>query len=431
MRDLINIANRLFEKKPLQINQPEVQDIGTPVPSDDHLQSLKKAISHKIDNLPTDLQTARALEEIEDILSSIELGGRSQQVGVALDDIDDKDVKDAKKLLAMYVLSLPITPGERGILFKHWKENKLIDVDKLRAPGRHNIGDIIPEYNNTKSNPGVKHLVDDLARVSGLGVGKGEFLLCVLSKRITKASKGDLLIDGKELLEVKTRDAGAARLTDREVTVTGEYGGLSSAFFAKYRNLITTWLGERVAAGKGTGINLQQLMEMGHKIEMPKERDEYWELIERILENIFPGCDIDDIMDGVKVGNINLAKKAYAEANLEYYLKAKQEQGMLFIDLVPKIPTFTFFKTIEELKLAGLRLHADTTYPVTLSTPGQAVYPKITIKDMKAGPAEPTGTADVAGSKETGTPGIPPEIRPLDSKRTKRDRPAGIGRQER
>ena len=59
-------------------------------------------------------------------------------------------------------------------------------------------------------------MTDDLSMISFLGQGKGEFLLSVFSKSITKAGKGDLQVDGK-MVEVKTREGGAGRFMDQQV----------------------------------------------------------------------------------------------------------------------------------------------------------------------------------------------------------------------
>lgn len=198
MRDLLNLTQSLFE---------------TPAPTVDELESLKNIIAGKIKQLPADAETAKALREIEDLLSHVNVGGRSGIIGKELDSIADPTVTAAQKMLARYILSLDMTPEQRTELFTLWREDKLVNRSKLLTKGKKTIADVINKYNE---NPAVKELVDDLMSVQALGQGKGEFALSVLSKNIAKPDKGDLVVDGRKV-EVKTTDGGAGRFTDQEV----------------------------------------------------------------------------------------------------------------------------------------------------------------------------------------------------------------------
>jgi hypothetical protein len=370
-------------------------------PGPDNLAGLKAAIGHKIKELPPTKDSIKALEEVEDILSSINIGGRQGNVGKDLESINDRDVHKAKKLLSMYVLNLPISPAQRKKLFDAWRKDKLVDVDALRTLGTHTVNDIFPEYGSAE-NPGVKLLVDDLATVNFVGVGKGEFLLCVMSKRITKEGKGDLLIDGKHKVEVKTSDGGSPRMTDAD-------SNLAPGYQAAVKNFLMKWHDDIVAVTtiKKSGLTLQDLMQIGHQIGDRRLSKKYWDDVEHILTNIFPGQDVEPIMSPLLVGSIGHAKGAYAETNLNYYLSKKSEQGMLFIDLKKALPTFVFFNSIEELNAAGLRLHAETTYPVTqhdLRNP----YPQMAINNIKgfqAADPTPVPSAKPGLQKPDGTPG--------------------------
>ena len=148
-----------------------------------------------------------------------------RSIGAELDNIDDRDVHKARNLLAKYVLSLDMNSKQRLELFTMWKNDKLVNIDKLLSIGKHTIPEIINGYDNSK-NPAIKELVDDLAQVAALGQGKGEFLLSVLSKRITKLHKGDLSIDGQQI-EVKTQDVGGGRFYDQEVRPSASYSALA------------------------------------------------------------------------------------------------------------------------------------------------------------------------------------------------------------
>lgn len=386
------------------------------IPGDDSIGGLKQAIGHKIKDLPPTKESIRALEEIEDILTSMNLGGRSGNIGKQLDSVGDKDVHKAKKLLAMYVLNLPISPKQRDVLFKAWREDKLVDIDALQSLGKHTVQDIFPDYNNDE-NPGVKYIVDDLATVNDVGIGKGEFLLCVMSKRITKAPKGDLLVDGKNKIEVKTADGGEARLMDADSGSAPGYGKAVEDFLDKWNDDINN-----VTKVLKSGISLQGLMNIGHGIDDARRRKDFWGDVEGILEKIFPGMDLSDIMGPLIIGSIGHAKLAYAETNLAYYISKKSEQGMLFIDLRKSPPTFVYFNSNEELNEAGLRLHAGTVYPVTQDDP-RYPYPQMQILPIKGfGSDEPVPAPDKkvakkakAGKVDTAEPtAVGADIAPTD-----------------
>jgi hypothetical protein len=163
------------------------------------IENLKVQLSSKIKELPTDPETMKLLHEIEDMLATIGAGSRSQAVGNALELIQDPDVNKAQKLLAKYFMSLDASPKDRQAMLQLWKADNLVNVDLLMQPGKHTIGQLI---NNYDKNPAVKEMTDDLSQIAALGQGKGEFLLSVFSKRITKAAKGDLSIQGIGTLEV-------------------------------------------------------------------------------------------------------------------------------------------------------------------------------------------------------------------------------------
>lgn len=343
-------------------------------PASDPLYSIKIAISNKIKDLPANASTEKALAEIEDLLSSIQAGGKLQFVGGQLQQIDDPDVNAAQKLLAKYILSLDAgTPEDKKRLFETWKsKNGLIDVEKLLSPGRKTVSEIVNGYS---TNPAIKELADDLSGIASLGQGKGEFMLSVFSKRITKAGKGDLQIDGFGRVEVKTTDAGAGRFFDQEVKPSTQFQGAVNNFVKKFgevlkqNNLITT-----------TGVNISQLIKL--KNLLPAEnRSKFKSLLTKVISNIFAADPslATPVVSAIMVDNEGLAKQKYAVANLNNYMKLKSDdEGILMIDLSKQPFTFVFFNDNESLNAGGLRLHSGTAYPVT-NEPRNA-YPQINIK---------------------------------------------------
>lgn len=192
-------------------------------PNSDPLYSLKSTIAHKIKELEPDEQTQHALDEINDVLSTVNLGGRRKATLAGFDEKDiegkltwaDSDVQAAKELLAKYIVSLDAPVAYKKSMLEQWKNGGLIDVDLLLS-GTHTIDKIVKGYG---TNPAVKELSNDLMQVASLGKGKGEFMLKVLSPRIKNpaSGKGDIEITEFGTVEVKTTDGGAGRFYDRQV----------------------------------------------------------------------------------------------------------------------------------------------------------------------------------------------------------------------
>lgn len=335
----------------------------------DPLAALKLALSNKIKALPSDKATEKALQEIEEILGSVNAGGRVGFVGGQLQAINDPEVNSAQKILAKYILSLESSQTEKKDLFEAWKADKLVNIDLLLTPGKHAISDLIYGYGKNKA---ITELTDDLSQIAALGQGKGEFLLSVFSKRINKRKKGDLQIAGKNI-EVKTLDKGGGRFFDQEVRP-------SSQFSNAVENFKNTWaadIKEVMPKIPGSGLKLMDVMNIGQRLD-PKRAAAYYKDFEAVLSSIFPGMDVSNILSAVKTNNLGAAKQAYSVANLNYYSKVKvDDDAMMFIDLATKPFTFVVFKNTDDLTKGGLRLHSDTVYPIT-NDPRNA-YPQMRI----------------------------------------------------
>jgi hypothetical protein len=213
-------------------------------PASDPLYSLKLAIAHKIKELEPDEQSQHALDEINDVLSTIKIGGRKKATLAGFDEKDmegklswgDKDVQAAKELLARYIVSLEAPVAYKKSMLDQWKNGGLIDTNILFStdlPKQHTVGEIVKGYD---TNPAIKELTTDLLQVSSLGKGKGEFMLKVLSPNITEPSgkKGDIEVIGFGTVEVKTTDGGAGRFTDRQVKPGPGYQSAVNDFFKTF-----------------------------------------------------------------------------------------------------------------------------------------------------------------------------------------------------
>ena len=385
---------------------------------------LKAVISTKIKELPADDATIRALQEIEELLSSVAAGGRLGIINNKLGEIEDAVVRKAQKMLARYILSIPMTMQQRDELFNLWKADKLVNRKKLLSPGKKTITDVINGYD---SNAAIKELTDDLSQVAALGQGKGEFLLNVFSKNIMKLQKGDLQIDGKTI-ELKTYDVGGGRFYDQDVRPSAQFGANVENFLQTWANYIQQAL-PNIAK---TGLKLSDVMYIRDMLN-PKDVTNYDKSFKQVLDSIFPGVDTKEIMNAVKAGGIGPAKAAYAKANLNYYLGIKKDDGILYIDLRADPTTLIYFKDYNELTAGGMRLHADTVYPVT--TDPRNAYPQMSINTSKAvtgGEVAATGEkAKVAPTPKPKAPGTTLGIDDIQPSREKRSTNVGSGRERR
>jgi hypothetical protein len=378
MRDLLNIIQPLFE---------------TPAATVDELESMKAVIAGKIKQLPADAETAKALREIEDLLTHVNVGGRSGIITKELDSIADPTVTAAQKMLARYILSLDMTPEQRTELFTLWREDKLVDRKKLLTKGKRTIAEVITKYNE---NPAIKELVNDLMSVAALGQGKGEFALSVLSKNIAKPQKGDLVVDGTKV-EVKTTDGGAGRFTDQEVRPGAGFEQVArqlAALLAPYQNKATK-----------SGPNLDNIVNIYATIskdsEKKKEADTIIDSIEQCISLIFQGQDVGPIINAIKAGNVNTAKQEYAKTSFNYYMDKKEDEGVLYINLTKEPISLIWFADADDLTASGLRLHAGTVY-ITSVSDVRLPYPQMEIVDTSQGNSvgSSTTSADIAASQE-------------------------------
>lgn len=395
-------------------------------PTRDPLYSLKSAIAHKIKELPDTPEVKDQLEEIEDALKHLDTGKKRR--GSAEDELgtwNDLDVQSAKSMLARYIVSMNAPYQAKVRMLDLWKAKGLINVDLITKPnGMVGINQVVKGYDK---NPAIQEMANDLLMVDSMGVGKGEFMLRVMSPQITKPekNKGDLGIKGLGTLEVKTNNENAARMSDRNVKPTIEYQGLASTFVRKYgRYWITdepqsnlqqpqqslqqkivksppeqaTQAPQNSVAEARTinpakikppvnikpfakaGINLGQIQGLYQKIPADLKK-EYITDLKNLIENIFPKVPemAPNIVSAIASSNAGQAKQAWSRASVLNYMAYKEDIGILFIDLTSNPVTFTFFNNVEGLTAAGLRLHARGTAYV-ISGDYQNLYPPVTIQ---------------------------------------------------
>jgi hypothetical protein len=380
------------------------------------LDSLKTTLASKIKTLPADEATVKTLREIEDLLRDVNAGGRTGLLNKDLQSVNDPVVREAHMLLARYINQIlsfgNATPEDRKELFDLWKADRLVNLDTLLGGDLAGFTEIFNGYN---SNPIIQELVDELMVVSALGHGKGEFGLSVLSKSINKpaSGKGDLLVDykGNEVaVEVKTADMGkdkpkidkttGQKVRDKNGKVVMLKGKMSSARFgdqevipgpgyeaaSKTLNDFVKSKGKTVG---DSGLNIGAAIELLKSLK-PEDSNTLMGLIRNSVKIVFgkkfedPRPDykakltknINGILSSIEKGDINSALQFWSRASFNYYMAAKHDDGVLFINIPAK--TSVYYNSAEDLQGKGLRLDADTTY-LSGSDPKRTVYPQIKV----------------------------------------------------
>jgi hypothetical protein len=363
-----------------------------------NLPGMKKDVVDKVTDLPDDKPSYNALENIMDVLDNIQLGGKRAETYADIDDFEKikKEflkkggdlTSETKKILAKEIMHLDISPKEKKQLIDDWKNDRLLDLKLLLTKGEHKFGDLFLGYGE---QPGVQELVDALSNVSSQGVGPGEFLFATLSKKIVKAAKGDLEIEGfgtdkqSNLLkiEVKTSRIKHPRFSDDDVRETSEYHVLAKKFVSDYAELFDS-LGIEV---KQTGLNLGKIMLISKSIKQSKELErsfpEFHNNLHDIISNIFPGysSEVNKIMNLIETGNERAAGKEWANTNLKYYKDVKKDDGFFYININKEPYTITFFENIDDLKDSNIFLEPSTIYPISFKQRG--AYPQIAMATEK------------------------------------------------
>jgi hypothetical protein len=376
------------------------------------LAGLKAVIASKIKELPPDDATIKALREIEDLLRDVNAGGKAGIINKELQSINDNAVLSAQKLLARYILSMDVMPDERNKFFETWRADKIVNIEKLLSKNRQTFADV---FNGYTENKAIEEFVNDVMEVSELGMGRGEFGLNVLSKRIWAPAdnKGDLKmkLGGKDMqIECKTSMGGAARFSDQEVRPAEGYEQAAidlNNFVKKNKTYPVNVLFPK--GFSGYGINLNKAIEFHQNIK-PSEKAQFMGLVKNVVTKIFGGLktdrpedraplvkNVNDIIKAIAAGDSGAGLQAWSQASFNYYMSKKEDDGVLYIDLVNK--EFVFYSKASDLEIAGLRLDAKTVYLSTVKDPGRGVYPQIEIVPMSYGANAAMKTAPKKSSK--------------------------------
>ena len=315
------------------------------------MKESKEDVIQKIEDLPDDDQTNKIVSYIEQLLDDMGVGGRLQSLTTQLELIDDKEVKRDQLKIAKIIASIDMTPLERAQLFASWKADTLIDTQKLLSGGNYAFSEVFKSYGTEDY---MTEFVDDLSDVSNYGVGAGEFLLGVLSKKIqgigATGGEGDLIVDGINV-EVKTKTKKNARFVDDNVRPDQTWASKTEGFKNDFADI------EEVANMTTSGINQGQLIQMLQNpklIQDPARLQKALRSLEGIIGAIMNGLSAQQVRQIIKVaksGDVAQFKQTYGAYNILNYLNIKRSKGdldgILFVDKQTKL--LSYVRNLEDI----------------------------------------------------------------------------------
>lgn len=363
-------------------------------PTDTSPEKNKKIADHKdevalaIMNLPDNDPTEKVLQDIDQVLSDVGVGGvdtllgtldlSSFGEGVTGKKAKEDRINSVKDELARTIRSISMSKKDRDSLIGLWSQDQLVDVDTLLSPGKHTFEEIFTDYG---SNAGLRELVDTLMLRTSYGRGSGEYGLEMMSRQVKGRTKGDLSIKGKGV-EVKTLNVDAPRFTDPDISPSPEWRTLCANFKKTYAKELQT-VGAKETK---SGINFATMHQVYTLFGSSATKTKYQKDLKTIFASIFPsipGRDIDGIVAAVLAGNTQLAGSLYAKVNIKYYQSIKTEDdGILYISIAANPKWLLYFTTVEEAEAQGFVFRSSTPYAISgtqSDANGRSVYPKVTM----------------------------------------------------
>lgn len=344
----------------------------------DNPLGLKGEVLSKIKTLPDDKESRRILAKVQDLLNSVNAMNNLESFKARLEPLAQADV-DVQKAMNQLVNLLAAAAAQtsvrdRDFFFKKLEADNIVKVERLLEPG--NSFTIDQMFNFYGKSPAITFIVDALSKVSDYGMGKGEVVFAVLSKRITKAIKGDLEVksgEGTLKVEVKATDGGSPRFADQEVTVALGYEQVRDELFNIYATQI-----EELGGKKKTGLNIDNWIALGQRTDVDK--DQFNTHTFEVLEKIFPGQDNTNLVQAIAKGKTGTAKGLYANQTYERYMTIKNDDVVMYINFGGSTPTYTIFKDVADLTELGMRFHASTIY--ILGFGARSTYPQMSVSTI-------------------------------------------------
>ena len=338
---------------------------------------LKGEVLDKIKTMPDDKEAKRVLAKVKDLLNSVNAVNSLEAYKAQLEPVAQVDV-DVQKAMNQLVNLLAAaaaqtSPRDRDFFLKKLEADNIVKVERMLDRGKAFTIDQM--FNYYGKSPAITFIVDALSKVSDYGMGKGEVVFAVLSKRISKAVKGDLEVktgeEGTLKVEVKATDGGSPRFADQEVTVAPGYEQVRDQLLKIYEPQLKD-LGH---SGKKTGVNIDNWIAIGQRSDIDK--DQFNTHTFELLEKIFPGQDNTDLAQAIANGKSGTAKGIYANSTYERYMNIKNDDIVMYINFKGGNPTYTMFKTVEDLTSMGMRFHASTIY--ILGFGARSTYPQMSM----------------------------------------------------
>lgn len=342
-----------------------------------NLLGIKQEILDKLDALELDKDGKRILARVQDILATNKtidtLGSFAKRIeGIG---VSDKDVAMAIDQLTKLIAAASQTtsPKDRDFFFKLWEGDRIVKVDALMKGDRvYKMSELFNFYGKSRA---ITYIVNSLSKDAGYGLGKGEFLLAVLSRRIRKApGKGDLIIDDMSV-EVKATDGGSPRFADQEVRVGQGYEQTRDALLKKYSAQIV-----KVGGVGKTGLSLEKYVQLGQLPDIDK--NQFKSDTASLLGRIFPEQDSSEIVNLIVSGNSARARQRYGEQTYNRYMSIKDDDAVLYINLASKEPTYVLFRTVDDLTKMGLQFKVGNIYILGASG-NRDVYPQTAVTLIK------------------------------------------------
>lgn len=294
------------------LEDEQVVDPADNVGIADNPLGLKGEILSKIKTLPDDKESKRILAKVQDLLNSVNAVNSLEAYKLKLEPLAqvDADVNKAMNQLVnlLAAAAAQTSPRDRDFFFKKLEADNIVKVERMTEPG--STFTIDQMFNFYGKSPAITFIVDALSKVADYGMGKGEVVFAVLSKRISKAVKGDLEVktgeEGTLKVEVKATDGGSPRFADQEVTVAPGYEQVRDELLKIYEPQLKD-LGH---SGKKTGVNIDNWIALGQRTDIDK--DQFNTHTFELLEKIFPGQDNTNLAKAIADGKSGTAKGIYA-----------------------------------------------------------------------------------------------------------------------
>jgi hypothetical protein len=330
----------------------------------------------KLDSLP-DQVSARLLDTIERAIeiardkdiSTIQGQTTAKSLSTALKNVDDVDLKKMYSYVAKEIIGHELNYQEIKTLLTAIQNDKVVNLKEFTSVNS-TLDKIIPLINTSNA---FKAFFTDLFYVSPQRVGPGEVLFTVMSKSITKGTKGDLQIGAPLNKEVEVK-AGktSGRFRDGDITK------LQSP---NLRTLQTKWI-SKYGKPIATGWSINHIVDLIKRTD--EEADQVLNDFMKIFSAIFPNSSYaKDVKTALAGGNVESAKKFYSLANLEIYFKAKGEKAMGFLFINSRKYPFTtcYIDSYDDIIRGAdnaLNIVSSLPYPIDASGNNEE-YPKISI----------------------------------------------------